>query len=216
MASRQEPFYTPEEYLAMERAAATKHEYFNGRIYAMSGAHRNHVRIATNLIILLGTQLRGRPCEVFHSDMRVRVSGTGLYTYPDVSALCGEPEFEDGEVDVLLNPTVLVEVLSKSTEAYDRGGKFDHYRTIPTLQEYVLFEQDRARAEHRVRKGESGDRWGLTMVRGLDATLELPAIGCVLALRDVYDRVELPPDPPLRAVYEDLPLVGYAANQTST
>ena len=209
MASRQEPFYTPAEYLAMERAAETKHEYFNGRIYAMSGAQRSHVRVATNLVILLRTQLRGRSCEVFNSDMRVLVSATGLYTYPDVSALCGEPDFEDEEGDVLLNPTVLVEVLSKSTEAYDRGGKFDHYRSISTLQEYVLFEQDRAHAEHRVRTGESGDRWELTVVRGLDATLELPAIGCVLPLRDVYDRVELLPDPPLRAVYEPEVLAGY-------
>ena len=211
MASRQDPTYTPAQYLAMERAAETKHEYFNGRIYAMSGAQRSHVRVATNVVILLGTQLRGRPCEVFNSDMRIRVSATGLYTYPDVSALCGEPEFEDEEVDVLLNPTVLVEVLSKSTEAYDRGRKFDHYRSIPMLREYVLFEQDQARVEHYVRDGASGDRWGLTVVRGLDATLELPAVGCTLPLRDVYDRVELLADPPLRALYEPEELAGYRA-----
>ena len=180
------------------------------------GAQRSHVRVATNVVILLGTQLRGRSGEVFNDDMRIRVSATGLYTYPDVSALCGEPEFEDEEVDVLLNPTVLVEVLSKSTEAYDRGGKFDHYRSIPTLREYVLFEQDRARAEHYVRDGAPSDRWGLTVVRGLDATLELPAIGCTLALRDVYERVELLPDPPLRAVYEDAALAGYPPNQALT
>ena len=169
MASREGPFYTPAEYLARERAAETKHEYYNGRIYAMTGARRSHVRVTGTVLALLHAQFRGRSCEVFNSDMRVRVSATGFYTYPDVSALCGEPEFEDAEVDVLLNPTVLVEVLSRPTEAYDRGGKFDQYRKIPTLQEYVLFEQDRALAEHYLRTGAAGDRWGLTVVRGLDA-----------------------------------------------
>ena len=148
--------------------------------------------------------------------MRVRIPESGLHTYPDMSALCGEPHFVHDVLDHLLNPTVIVEVLSKSTAAYDRGEKFEHYRKIPTFQEYVLFEQDWARAEHYVRNGASGDRWSLTVVRGLDATLELPAIGCVLALRDVYDRVELLPDPPLRAAYEDAMFAGYAANQTST
>ncbi len=216
MESRQERFYTPEEYLARERASETKHEYLNGRIYAMSGVSRNHDRIVVNLIREIGTQLRGRPCEGFSSDMRVKVRATGLRTYPDLSALCGPPQFDKGEGDSLVNPGLLIEVLSRSTAAYDRGEKFDHYQQIPTLQEYVLFEQDRTRAEYRVRTGEPGDRWGLTVVRGLDATLALPVIGCTLALRDVYERVELLPDPPLRAVYEDVARAGYAANATST
>jgi Uma2 family endonuclease len=216
MASRQEPFYTPEEYLALERAAETKHEYLNGRIYAMAGASPSHNRIVMNLSREISTQLRGRPCEAFGSDMRVKVQATGLHTYPDLSALCGPPRFDDEERDNLVNPSLLIEVLSKSTASYDRGGKFDHYRQLPTLREYVLFEQDRALAELRVRNGASGDRWGLTVVRGLDATIELPAIGCTLPLRDVYERVDLLPDPPLRAVYEDALDAGYAVNQTST
>jgi Uma2 family endonuclease len=216
MASRQERSYTPAEYLALERAAETKHEYLNGRIYAMAGARRNHVRVTTNLTMLIGTQLRGRGCLPFNSDMRVRVPATGLYTYPDLSVVCGEPRFEEDEGDVLVNPTALVEVLSRSTASYDRGEKFDHYRQIPSLQEYVLFEQDRARAEHYLRNSTDGDRWGLTVARDLDATLALPTIGCLLALRDVYDRVEPLPDPPLRAVYEDALDAGYAVNQTST
>ena len=216
MASRQERIYTLAEYLAFERDSEGKHEYLNGRIYAMSGGSPNHARIAVNLIRELATQLRGRPCEAFGSDMRIRIPESGLHTYPDASAVCGEPRFVRDVLDHLLNPSLIVEVLSKSTAAYDRGEKFEHYRKIPTLEEYVLFEQDRARAEHYVRDGVSGDRWGLTVLRGLDATLPLPSIGCVLALRDVYERVELPADPPLRAVYEDAPLVGYAANQTST
>jgi Uma2 family endonuclease len=216
MASQQEPFHTPAEYLAFERAAETKHEYLDGRIYAMSGGSRSHARIAVNLIREISTQLRGRPCEAFGSDMRVRVEATGLRTYPDLSALCGEPRFDDEVRDTLVNPELLIEVLSPSTESYDRGQKFEHYRQIPELQEYVLFAQDRALAEYRIRRGEAGDQWGLKVVRGLDAALELPAIGCVLSLRGVYERVELLPDPPLRAVYEDAMSAGYAANQTST
>ena len=210
MATRQEPTYTLAEYLAIERDSEVKHEYLNGRIYAMSGASPNHNRIEINLIREISTQLRGRRCEMFGGNMRVRVPETGLHTYPDASALCGEPRFVHDVLDHLLNPTVVFEVLSKSTAAYDRGEKFEHYRKIPTFQEYVLLEQDRARAEHYVRTGVSGDQWGLTVVRGLDATLELPVIGCTLSLRDVYDRVELLPDPPLRAVYEDAAWAGYA------
>lgn len=216
MASRQERRYTLEEYLAFERDSEAKHEYLDGRIYAMSGASPNHNRVVMSLSREIGTRLRGRPCEAFGSDMRVRIPETGLHTYPDLSVVCGEPRFERDVLDHLMNPTVLVEVLSKSTASYDRGEKFEHYRQIPSLQEYVLFEQDRARAEHYARAGASGDRWALTVVRGLDATLELPAIGCTLSLGDVYDRVELLPDPPLRAVYEDAVDGGYLANTALT
>src|SRR5919198_4874617 len=121
------PDYTPEEYLALERAARHKSEYVNGRIYALAGASRAHNLIVVNVSAELRAQLRGRPCETYASDMRVKVSQTGLYTYPDVVVVCGEPRFEDAQVDTLLNPTVIIEVLSESTESYDRGEKFAHY-----------------------------------------------------------------------------------------
>jgi Uma2 family endonuclease len=203
MASRQEPYYTPEEYLARERESEAKHEYLDGRIYAMTGASRNHIRITGNIFRELSTQLRGGPCEAFGTDMMVRVAATGLHTYPDASALCGEPLFdEDSRTGVLLNPSVLVEVLSPSTEAYDRGDKFMHYRQIPSLREYVLVAQDEIHAELFTRAAEDGTRWVLTDARGPDAAVELPSIGCALRLRDVYERVDVPVWRPVRAVRE--------------
>ena len=136
-------YLTPAEYLAFERQSDVKHEYFRGELFAMAGASRQHVTISTNLAYLLVGQLKGRPCDVFNGDMRVKVSPTGLYTYPDASVVCGRPRFEDKELDVLLNPTVIVEILSKSTEAYDRGEKFAQYRTLDTLTDYLLLSQDR-------------------------------------------------------------------------
>jgi Uma2 family endonuclease len=130
--------YTPEEYLALERAAPFKSEYLGGEIFAMAGTSKEHVRIARNLIAALHDQLRNSPCEVFGSDLRVKVSRTGLYTYPDVTIACADLEFEDERVDTLLNPRVIFEILSDSTEAYVRGKKFHHYRQIPSLMEYVL------------------------------------------------------------------------------
>jgi Uma2 family endonuclease len=182
------PDLTPEEYLALERQAQHKSEYVNGRIYAMTGASRAHNLIVGNLVRELGTQLRGRPCETYASDMRVKVNQTGLYTYPDVVVVCGEPHFEDAQVDTLLNPTAIIEVLSESTESYDRGEKFAHYRRLQSLQEYVLIAQDKVRAECYVREG---DRWILSEVAELDETLVLTSVGCTLRLRDVYERVDL-------------------------
>ena len=201
MASQQQPTCMPEEYLAWERVAATKSEFFDGRIYAMSGASRSHVRITTNLIAALHGQLRGRACDVFTSDMKVRVSDTGLYTYPDATVVCGEARFADDASDVLLDPTVVVEVLSPSTESYDRGRKFEHYMRLASLREYVLIAQDRMRVE-RFTRGPDGTGWVLRVAEVAEATLELPSIGCVLRLADLYERVELPPTTPLRAVYE--------------
>jgi Uma2 family endonuclease len=134
-------FASPAEYLALERAAEHRHEYVSGRVYAMTGASREHNVIATNTSRALGNQLSGRPCETYQSDMRVKVSETGMYTYPDVVVACGTPAFEDAYVDTLLNPTVIIEVLSPSTEAYDRGEKFAHYRRLPSLREYLLIAQ---------------------------------------------------------------------------
>ncbi len=182
----QQPHYTAEEYLALERKAEYKSEYVDGMIIALAGASRSHSLIVFNLARGLGPQLVGRPCEAYVSDMRVRVSPAGLYTYPDLVAVCGEIFFEDEHTDTLLNPTVIVEVLSPSTEAYDRGEKFAHYRRLESLQEYVLVSQARVRIESYVRQGA---RWILSEASALDATVRLESIGCDLVLRDVYDKV---------------------------
>jgi Uma2 family endonuclease len=192
--------YTPEEYLELERAAVYKSEYVNGRIYAMSGASREHNLIAFNLSAEIRTQLKSRPCEAYGSDMRVHIPDTTMYTYPDMSIVCGEPQFADSHVDTLLNPTVLMEVLSPSTEGYDRGEKFAHYRRLASLQEYLLVSQTRARIERFVRQGMN---WVLTEYDGLDATVPLRAIDCSLALREVYDKVQFPAHLQVREVTDE-------------
>ena len=182
-----QPRYTPEEYLALERKADYKSEYANGQVIAMAGASRSHNLIAGNLYREVSQQLRGRPCEAYISDMCVKVSRTGLYTYPNVVVVYGEIHFEDVHNDTLLNPTVIVEVLSASTEAYDRGEKFAHYRRLESLQEYLLVAQDKVRIEHYVRQGA---QWVLSEASTLDETVQLASIGCDVALRDVYDKVQ--------------------------
>jgi Uma2 family endonuclease len=158
----------------------------------MSGARRPHNLITTNIVVELGVQLMDRPCEVYPNDMRVKVTATGLYTYPDAVVVCGEPEFEHEVEDTLLNPTLVVEVLSESTEAYDRGGNLDHYLRLPSLQEYVLVSQGRVRVERYARQAERAD-WLYTVVTGPDATIDLPSVGCALFLARVYHKVRLPP-----------------------
>ncbi len=179
-------YYTAAEYLALERRATYKSEYVNGHIIAMSGASRRHNLIAANISRELSSQLRGRPCESYISDMRVRVSETGLYTYPDIVAVCGDIRFADEQTDTLLNPTVIVEVLSASTEAYDRGDKFAHYRRLASLHDYVLVSQDAVRVEHYVRQGE---KWVLSEASLLTDTVSLASIQCTLVLEDIYDKV---------------------------
>lgn len=192
MAAIGKPRLTPQEYLARERCAETKSEYLRGEVFAMSGASRQHNLIAVNTSRELSQQLRQRECEVYQADMRVKISATGLYTYPDVTVACGKPEFEDAHVDTLLNPTVLVEVLSPSTADYDRGGKFTHYRRLPSLREYVLISQDRPLVEHYVRQGE--DEWLLTEYRSLEQSLQLPSVDCQLPLVEIYFKVSFPPE----------------------
>jgi Uma2 family endonuclease len=179
--------YTPTEYLALERQAECKSQYFDGEIFAMAGATRRHNLIAMNVGRELSVQVRGRPCEAYPSEMRVKVSPTGLYTYPDVVVVCGEPRFEDNHEDTLLNPTLIVEVLSPSTEDYDRGRKFAHYRQIDSLAEYLLVAQERRHVE-RYRRQESGE-WLLWETDRPDDTVALSSIGCELALVEVYDKV---------------------------
>ncbi len=184
------PFITPEQYLEIERKAEYKSEYFSGQMFAMAGASRAHNVITGNVVGELHALLRGKPCETYPSDMKVLVSATGLYTYPDVTVACGEPQFLDRQGDVLLNPLVIVEVLSDTTEAYDRGAKFALYQRIESLQEYVLVSQGQARVERYVRQ-ENG-QWLYSRIDGLESELHLDALDCHLPLAEVYARVQFP------------------------
>ena len=189
MASQSAPKLTEEQYLAIERAAEFKSEYFDGEMFAMSGASMRHGRVQRNILGELHNALRGSQCEPFGQDLRVRVSGR-LYTYPDISVVCGEPLLADDHQDVLLNPVVIVEVLSPSTENYDRGLKLQHYRTIATLQEHILVDQTQVRIEQYTRQDNAV--WTVRDLQGLDAELTLASIGVSLSLRRIYDRVEFP------------------------
>ena len=173
---------TPEEYLAFERTSEEKHEYLDGEIVAMSGGSANHSLIQANLTRVLGNQVLDRPCVVFSSDMRVLIEGLGLYTYPDLSVVCEERIVDEN--DNLLNPTVVVEVLSPTTEAYDRGRKFDMYATLESLQHYVLVAQDEARVHVYTRQPNGA--WLRTVATGLDGRISLDAISCELVLAEVY------------------------------
>ena len=189
MSAAPKPFITPEQYLARERQAETKSEYFAGEVFAMAGGSSEHSLIAVNFTVALGPQLREKPCTMYNSDMRVRVA-EDLYAYPDVTVVCGEAQFDDEERDVLLNPTLVVEVLSSSTETWDRGGKFERYRQRKSLQEYVLIAPDRPHVERFTRQRDG--QWLFSEVNGREAVLDLPAIGCELALSEVYLKVEFP------------------------
>lgn len=184
--------YTPAQYLERERKALTKSEYFAGEMFAMAGATEPHNLIVTNTISELRQQLKHRPCKVYPSDMRVRVSATGLYSYPDVVVVCGEAEFEDDHRDTLLNTTLLVEVLSPSSEAYDRGKKFGHYRRLPSLKEYVLISQDRHLVEVFARQPDG--HWLLAEASRLEEAIPLGSIQATLRLVEVYEKVELAPE----------------------
>lgn len=190
MSHQAKTYVTPEEYLALERQAEHKSEYYDGEIFAMTGASRKHNLIALNIGAELRNQLKGRACEAYLSDMRVHVPATGLYTYPDVVVVCGEPQLEDEHLDTLLNPTLIVEVLSKSTARHDRTGKFSDYRSIPPFAEYLLVAQDEYRVEHYAKQTDG--RWLLTEHRSLEGVIQLDSIRCSLPLKEIYDRVELP------------------------
>ncbi|GAK59789.1 hypothetical protein U27_06774 [Candidatus Vecturithrix granuli] len=181
-------YVTPEEYLAIERQAEYKSEYWNGEMFAMAGASERHVLITTNTAGELRTQLKSRPCRVYSIDLRVKVRSTGLYTYPDIVVICEKPVFDDKQQDTLLNPIVLIEVLSPSTEAYDRGEKFSHYRTIESLSDYLLISQTRPRIEHFIRQPH--EQWIFSDCHDMDGAIAIASIGCTLALAEVYDKVE--------------------------
>ena len=182
---------TPEEYLALERKATIKSEYRDGSIHPMPSSNRTHNLVNGNICCALHLQLKERACEVYACDMRLKVSAAGLYTYPDILVVCDEPRFEDASVDTLLNPTALFEVLSPSTEAYDRGAKFGYYRQLDSMQEYTLVSQDLMRVEHYLRHKE---QWILTEVSRPVDVVRLTSIDCELPLREIYERVELPPN----------------------
>ncbi len=188
-AAAAQTFFTPEEYIIRERKAEIKSEYLNGRIVAMSGASRAHNLITRNISGELYVQLKGRTCESYTNDMRVRIPSPMSYTYPDVVVVCDEPRFEDDVFDTLLNPTVLFEVLSPSTEAYDRDRKFSRYQQIASLREYVLVSQDRVCVEHYHRRGA---QWVLTEFYARADVLPLVSIDCELALWDIYALVQFP------------------------
>ena len=178
--------FTPEEYLALERKATLKSEYISGEILAMSGASNAHNLITLDIGTELNIQLRGRECLVYTNDMRIRTSPMGSYFYPDVVVVCGEPQFEDNVFDTLLNSILVIEVLSPSTEAYDKGEKFRHYQELASLQEYILVSQDRVRVEHyRLTQTQ----WVQTEFREPEDVLPLVSIGCELPLQDIYRRV---------------------------
>jgi Uma2 family endonuclease len=190
--------FTPEDYLRREREAAQKHEYYHGEVFAMAGGSPDHALIASNVIRELGNRLKGNPCRVYSSDLRVRIPRTTLYTYPDSSVICGERQFDplDANRETVLNPTLIVEVLSPTTESWDRGGKFQNYREIESLREYVLVSWDKALVETFLR--QSDGTWVLNTTAGRTAVAPLKSLGIQLPLAEMYDGVELPAQSPGR------------------
>jgi Uma2 family endonuclease len=187
MSTLSRRFVSPEEYLEIERKAVDKSEYFKGEMFAMSGASRWHDRIATMLTFLLEQHLTGKPCETFSAGMRVLAIPSGLYTYPDLSVVFYEPQFADPHVDTLTNPTLLVEILSPSTEDYDRGKKAKLYRAIPSLQELLFIAQDSYEVE--LYRRQTDGTWSLIEAKGLESEIALTSIGYTLSLRELYRKV---------------------------
>jgi len=182
-----------EEYLARERRAEWRSEFYRGEMFAMAGASWEHTLIKDNLAGEARNRFKGGPCHVATSDLRVKISVTGLYTYPDVVVVCDEPRFEDQVQDTLLNPRVIVEVLSDSTEKYDRGTKFGHYRQLPSLQEYVLVAQDRRLIERFIRQAD--DSWVLTAFSDLSGTFDFGSIAAAIPMAEIYRGVQFPENP---------------------
>jgi Uma2 family endonuclease len=195
--------YTPQEYYALERQAEYKSDYYKGEIFNMSGGTANHSLITANIAGEVRNRLKGKPCRAYESNLRLAILATGLRCYPDVSVYCGPLQFdpEDNTGETATNPTVLFEVLSKSTEGYDRGLKAENYRQIASLRAYVLVSQRGPHVE--VFERQANGHWLLGDANGLDAVLTLPAIGIDLPLAEIYDGVEfLPPEPTPTAIRE--------------
>jgi Uma2 family endonuclease len=197
VSTRPEHRYTEKEYLAIDRASDEKNEYLDGVIYSMGGASARHVQIVGNVARELGNQLRDKRCVVYSTDLRVRVSPQGPYAYPDIVVVCGDPVFIDDELDTLTNPLLIVEVLSPSTKNFDRGEKFERYRSIPTLREYLLVAQDKVHIERYLRQED--DTWVLRETSDSGDTIHLASVGCRLTVAEIYLKVTFsvptPPNP---------------------
>jgi Uma2 family endonuclease len=181
---------TVEEYLAQERESLERHEYLDGHVYKMAGESLAHSTINANVTTTFGLQLRGKPCRVLSPNMKVRASHAGLFAYPDAAVVCGEPQFHDKRKDILIDPTVIIEVLSPSTENYDRGPKFFRYQQLEPLVDYLLVAQDEPRVERFMR--QEGGQWLYSIAYGLEAAVYLASIDCTLRLAEIYDRIEFP------------------------
>lgn len=192
MATRPKPHYTPEEYLTLERKATYKSEYVDGEIFAMAGGSREHIRITLNISRRLDELLETKSCEVYPTEMRVRILRRRYY-YPDVVVVCGDAHYEDAEFDTLLNPTVIFEVLSKTTEDYDKGEKADFYRALPSLQDLVFVSQKTYHVQHYNRR--SSNDWFMMQYHQLEDILILNSIGCQLTLAEIYRRLQLKIEP---------------------
>ena len=189
MALQPQALLSPKEYLAIERQAACKSEYVAGETFAMAGASRRHNLIVANIIRILGNQLLESPCNVYPSDMRLKIPRTGRYTYPDIAVACAEEQFEDEHRDTLLNLVAIIEVLSESTEAYDRGKKFEDYQCLESLVEYILIAQDHYSVERYARQDQR--TWIYSVFQSREDMVALSTIGCQLVLQDVYAKIDM-------------------------
>src|ERR1017187_386409 len=193
MATHPKSYLTPEQYLEIERKAEFKSEYYQGEMFAMSGAREGHNLIVWNLAAELHRQLRAKPCRAYINDMRVRVNATGLYPSRDAAPAGAEPQFLDENRDTLLNPSLIVEVLPPSTEIYNRIRKFEHYRSVESVSEYLMLASERVSAELYTRQPDG--RWLLTAAAHMEDSLDLQSVGVHLALADLYEKVDLPAPP---------------------
>ncbi len=213
---KKEPYYTPEEYLAFERAADAKHEYLDGQIYAMAGGTPLHNQVCFNTNVAIGVQIKGTNCIGYTSDQKIRTDPMDLFSYPDLTIVCGQPVFHDKHKDVILNPRVIIEVLSPNTEDYDRSQKFARYQSLKSLSDYILISQNRPSVEHFVR--QKGKRqWLFTIETEMAAEIVIASINCKLKLADIYDRVVFPySKPPLVVVRKEPVLAGKKQNRRKT
>ena len=191
MSSQPKPYFTEEQYLEIEESSEQRSEYFRGEMFPMEAGTFRHATIHSNVVLTLGRELQGSGCRVWLGDLRVKASQTGLYTYPDIVVICGTPQMSDTDKgkDTVVNPTVIVEILSPTTENYDRGNKFVHYRSIPSFCEYLLIAQDRMQAEHHAKQPDGG--WLFHEVSGPEGIISLDSIGVRFNLSEAYDGVEL-------------------------
>jgi Uma2 family endonuclease len=182
--------YTPQEYLRLEREADYKSEYFQGEIFAMAGASFNHNIVNENCSVLIGSFLRKKPCQSFSRDMKLHIPVNTLYTYPDLMIVCGDKKFVDGEKDVIMNPVIIIEILSPSTEAYDRGSKFALYRSIPSLREYVMISSTSISAEVMRKESDLGLWFLASEANTLEGSILIKNIDLELSLSDIYEETE--------------------------